>query len=110
MNATVSRTEQGDVLELCGSADYQATAELRKAFEAAIEATGGRVICDLSKVDFVCSDALSVFICARVTAIAMDGYVRFVRPQRRVAEVLETTHLDRIFGVFDSVEKARAAD
>ena len=109
MKATISRTEQGVVLRLSGSADYEATVELRQAFDEVIEEAEGRVVCDLSELDFICSDALSRFICARLAALEKGGYLRLVNPQQRVLDVLQTTRLDKVFGIFTSAEAAHAA-
>lgn len=109
MEATITTVEQGGILRLSGSADYQAAAELREAFDKAIAAFDGKIVCDLTELEFICSDALSVFICAHLAVCPQGGYLRLVNPQQRVQEVFETTRLDKVFGVFDSAEAARAA-
>jgi anti-sigma B factor antagonist len=100
---------QVTVLHIGGAADGAAAASLRTALSDALRASGGRVVCDLADTDFISSDSLGVLISSHQTARSQGGYVRLVQPQRRIAEILATTQLDRLFPIFASLPAALAA-
>ena len=97
------------VLHLGGAADEAACPALRSAILDAIHSSNGRVVCDLAETDFISSDSLGVLISSHQLARSQGGYLRLVRPQRRIAELLATTQLDRLFPIFDSLPAALAA-
>jgi anti-anti-sigma factor len=97
-----------EVIRLLGSADTSAVASVRDALAKALKAADNHVVCDLSEVDFVCSDILGVFISAQQQARDAGGFLRLVHPQRRIAEILQTTQLDRLFGIYETVPEAIA--
>ena len=106
----VTRNETGcRVVAIVGSADVNTPPALREAFVGAIEAGATKIVCDLSKTDFVCSDALSVLITAYVKARGRGGFVRLAGCQPRVREILAEMRLDRLFEVFPDVRCATAA-
>jgi anti-sigma B factor antagonist len=106
MKARIITTDRGSILHLSGSADYKATSELSLALSDAVKSCSGRVICDISRLTFICSDALGAFISARQQAQSVGGYMRLVSPQHRVAEIIETTRLNQVFAIFDCVDHA----
>ncbi len=97
------------VLHLGGSADGTACAALRTALMDAIHSSSGRVVCDLAETDFISSDSLGVLISSHQIARSLGGYLRLVSPQRRIAQLLATTQLDRLFPIFESLPAALAA-
>lgn len=97
------------VVHFSGSGDVWSVSAIREALHRAIGEGHHRVVCDLGEMDFICSDALGAFISARQLAADTGGYVRLVNPQRRVEQVIRTTRVDRLFGIYDSVDAARTA-
>lgn len=97
------------VVALVGSADINASEALRESLVGAVESGAARVVCDLSKTDFVSSDALGILITAWVKARGRGGFVRLAGCQQRVREILAEMHLDRLFEVFPDVAQAAAA-
>jgi len=91
------------IVSIQGSADVGASAALRDAFLRAVDAGATRIVCDLSKTDFICSDALGVLITAYLKAHGRGGFVRLANPQKRLRELLATTRLDHLFDVFPDV-------
>jgi len=79
---------------------------LREALLGAIEAGETRIVCDLGRTDFVCSDALGVLITAYLKARGRGGFLRLANPQDRLCEILGTTRLDHLFEVFPTVAEA----
>ena len=94
------------VLHFIGSADIAAVDQIRKAIGETMSQGCCRVVCDLSNTDFICSDVLGVFITAHEGAREADGFVRLVHPQARIADILATTQLNRLFQVYDTLDDA----
>ncbi|MBM4016773.1 MAG: STAS domain-containing protein [Planctomycetes bacterium] len=88
------------VAAVIGSADVEASAALKEALLGAIEAGATRIVCDLSRTDFICSDALGVLITAYLKARMRGGFVRLAGPQDHLRDVLQTTRLDHLFDVY----------
>ena len=107
MKITTEKTGGVDVAYFSGAADVSAVAAVRHALRRGLDDSGFHLVCDLSKVNFICSDALGAFITAHQEARAAGGFLRLVQPQDRVAEILATTHLDRLFEICDSLDAAR---
>ena len=106
MNITSERAGDAVILHFSGSADSAAVDQIRRALGHGLGATCCRVVCDLSGTDFICSDALGAFISAHEGAREAGGFIRLVHPQHRIADVLATTQLDRLFQIYDSVSDA----
>lgn len=94
------------VVHFAGAADVSAVEEIRRALGECMGACGSRVVCDLSETDFICSDALGAFISAYEGAREAGGFVRLVHPQARIADILATTQLNRLFTIYDNVDAA----
>jgi anti-sigma B factor antagonist len=94
------------VVAVKGSADVAAVDELREVLTGLVEADPARVICDLSQTDFVCSDALGVFITVHLRAGKGGGFLRLAALQERLQKLLETTRLNRLFAIFPDVPGA----
>lgn len=106
MNITSERAGDAVILYFCGAADATAVEQIRRALGQGLGATCCRVVCDLSGTDFVCSDALGAFISAHEGAREAGGFVRLVHPQQRIADILATTQLNRLFQIYDTVHDA----
>ena len=94
------------IVSIQGSADVGASPALRDALLRAVDAGATRIVCDLSKTDFICSDALGVLITAYLKAHGRGGFVRLANPQKRLRELLATTRLDHLFDVHPDVASA----
>ena len=106
MKITTETTEEAAVIRFVGAADISAVEAIRRAFNESVQAGGNRVVCDLSCMDFICSDALGAFISAHETAKDAGGYVRLLQPQERIRDILATTQLNRLFDIYDSLDAA----
>ena len=103
MKVQVRQEGSCTIVSIQGSADVGASPALRDAFLRAVDAGATRIVCDLSKTDFICSDALGVLITAYLKAHGRGGFVRLANPQKRLRELLATTRLDHLFDVFPDV-------
>lgn len=75
---------------------------------ALIERGAAKLVLDLSDVCFVTSTGLGAFMLAHKRVKAHQGYVRIVRPQPLVRQILEITKLVKLFGIYQSVDAAIA--
>jgi anti-sigma B factor antagonist len=108
MKVQVRQEGSCTIVSIQGSADVSASAALRNALIGALDAGATRIVCDLAKTDFICSDALGVLITAYLKAHGRGGFVRLANPQKRLRELLETTRLDHLFDVHPDVASAVA--
>ena len=106
----VRSTEQRDgavVVRLGGELDLYNADDVRKALMDAIDSGTGRIVVDMSEVEFVDSTALGVLIEAR-SKIGRNGLF-LAAPQTETRRTLEVSGLNRHLPVHDSVDGAIAA-
>jgi anti-sigma B factor antagonist len=103
----VEHHDDAVVIRLCGELDLYNADEVRGALAAAIDGGTGRIIIDMSEVDFVDSTALGVLVEARAK-LGEDGLL-LAAPQIETRRTLEVSGLDRHLSVHDSVDGALAS-
>jgi len=111
MELTVNATtaEPFEIIEVGGEVDVYTAPKLREAIVAAVDAGHTRLIIDVQKVEFLDSTGLGVLVGALKRVRADDGSLDIVCTQERIAKIFEITGLDKVFGLHDSIEAARAA-
>ena len=108
MEIRTEKAANAVVVHFVGDADVFSVNSIREALEQALEASGNHVICELAGMEYVCSDALGCLISAWREAQARGGFLRLAGPQNRIADILATTQLTRLFAVYKSVDEALA--
>ena len=73
-----------------------------------IEQGSVKLVMNLSDVSFITSTALGALMVAHKRVKPRQGYVRIVRPQPLVRQILEITKLVKLFGLYPSVNAAIA--
>ncbi len=68
-----------------------------------------QVVLDLNELFFVDPSGIGALLSLYTSATSRGGKLRFARPSRKVARLLETTKLTTVFPVHDSEEAAIAA-
>ena len=103
--------QRGDALlvTLHGRIGELEALQLERELLSFIERGSVKLVLDLADVSFVTSSALVALMVADKPAKQRQGYVRIVRPQPLVRQILETTKLATLFGLYLSVEAAIAA-
>jgi anti-anti-sigma factor len=103
--------ENGDahVIRLGGELDLYNADAVREALLDACNGETGRVIVDLSEVEFMDSTALGVLIEARSKVPDGKAFI-LAAPGLETKRALKISGLDRHFSVHDSVQEALAAD
>lgn len=102
--------QQGDacVVRLGGELDLYNAPHVRKALNAACADSPGRVVVDLSEVEFIDSTALGVLIEARRWLDNSRAFL-LAAPGLETRRALEISGLDRHFTVHQSVSEALLA-
>lgn len=92
-----------------GQADLHTAPDLRDAMTKAIDAGASGLIVDLSDATFVDSMTLGVLLGAVKRLRPKGGKVTVVCVSPHIRRIFEITLLDRVFGLHETLESARAA-
>ncbi len=111
MELTVRARHTGNVVVVkfagrmvLGQATSAATEWLRELI-----ANNPHVVLDLNDLFFVDPSGIGALLSLYTSATSRGGKLRFARPSRKVARLLETTKLSSVFPVHESEEAAIAA-
>lgn len=102
----VSREGDAVVLKVSGSVSISDAERLREQLEALAAEQVPVVVLELSEMDFISSLGLGAIISGHLKCRHHHGQIKLVNPTAAVRELLETTRLTKLFGVFESVEQA----
>jgi anti-sigma B factor antagonist len=97
------------VVHVGGDLDVYTAPRLREGLEKAI-ATGGRLVLDLSGVQFIDSTALGVLVAAHQRAQENGGDFRLVVDDPFLLKIFRITGFDGIFSIYPQIEDALAGD
>jgi anti-anti-sigma factor len=102
-----ARSHRGHaVVDLSGDLDIASVDDLRGQLRSARQAHGDHVILDLTELDFMDSQGLSVIIGCHKAVSAAGGSLALVAPRPIVKRTLEITGLNRRFSIFNTVAEA----
>ncbi|MGN6609739.1 MAG: STAS domain-containing protein [Jatrophihabitans sp.] len=96
------------VLRVAGDIDMQTAGALRDRLTECLETGAGRVVVDLSAVDFLDSSALGALVAAARSAGEGGSALRVAAPKPHVRKIFQITRLLDVLGVHDTVEDALA--
>ena len=105
----IERRNGAVVVSLAGELDLYNAPALRTALLAECAAAPGRLVVDLTGVEFVDSTALGVLIEAR-RRLGRDDSFLLANPGMETRRALEISGLDKHFGVHDTVAAALSAE
>ncbi len=105
---TIDVDRRGDVtvVRLGGAATIDQADRLNRELRRIAGEPAGRIVLDLSALEFICSMGLGAMIVAHVVSRKRNAVVVLAGAQPAIREILETTRLNMIFPVFDDVNKA----
>ena len=109
---TLQTRSQGDVriIEIGGHIAEVAADRINTLIGQLVQQGVAKFVFDLTGVKFLSSTGLGQIMHAYRTATSQGGYVRIVNPQPLIADVFSVTKLDRILGIYPSVDAALAED
>jgi anti-sigma B factor antagonist len=96
------------VVHLKGELDIATVDDLRNNLRQTRQSYGEHVILDLTDLEFMDSQGLSVIVACHKSVTAAGGSLALVAPRPIVRRTLEITGLSGRLAVFDSVEEAAA--
>ena len=106
LNVKVSGDKQQTTVILSGSAEMVEAQELDVLLDKTTQEGHCHLIIDLSGLLFTCSIGLGALIKAQTHCQKQAGQLVLVAPQPPVQRVLETTRLDRLFNIAQTLSEA----
>ena len=94
------------IIKLGGAADMTEAQELSKQLEIIVEQGCSNIIVDMRELQFVCSMALGSLIQLRQKCCDKGIKLSLLNIQPSLKKVLQTTQLDHLFNICDSMENA----
>jgi anti-sigma B factor antagonist len=112
MNVSARRFASAVVLQVAGRLDQDTCdafrGELMTHIESAVT-SGGGIVLDLSKMEYVSSAGLRCFMLASRQAKTHHARIFVAELQPMVKEIFEISHFNLVFQVFPKVREALAA-
>lgn len=94
------------VVTASGALDFGSAEPLRAVLDEAVAQDKPRVVLDVSRVTFVDSTGLSLFVIGDRSARDRGGWLRLAGPAEQLRRLLHTTNLDSRLHVYDTVAAA----
>jgi anti-sigma B factor antagonist len=94
------------IVDLEGEVDLYSSAEFKEVLFQGIVEGAQRIIVDLAKVTFIDSSGLAVLVGGAKRVLPTNGTLDIVCRDENITRILETTGLDRIFGIYPTREEA----
>jgi anti-sigma B factor antagonist len=97
------------VLEVGGEIDVYTAPQLRERLIELVEGGQAHIVVDMEQVEFLDSTGLGVLVGGLKRVRAHDGSLALVCAQERILKIFRITGLEKVFGIFPTVEEAVAA-
>jgi anti-sigma B factor antagonist len=102
-------TVEPSVLPLEGEIDLHVSPRIAESLQQIIAQKPARVLVDISKVSYIDSSGLAVFIEAMQRIQKYGGQFGIVGMQETVRSIFEIARLDQVFRIFPDLEAASVA-
>ena len=109
LSVEVSKRGSTTIAKLIGSANMVDSSDLKDQLLSLVEASSGRLVLDLSELEFISSVGLGGIIAAHLRCRHHNGSVELAAPQPDILELLAVTNLTSLFPIHESVEAALAS-
>jgi stage II sporulation protein AA (anti-sigma F factor antagonist) len=106
LSVVSAATDGVRVLTLAGEIDRDTGQALRQALEASYGAPRPRIVVDLSRVTFMDSTGINIFIAAHRTLTEAAGWIRLAAPTEAVMRTLQIVGVDAIIDCHESLHQA----
>jgi anti-sigma B factor antagonist len=106
---TPASPNQSEVLPLEGEIDLHVSPRVSASLAQLIAKKPARILVDLSRVSYVDSSGLAVFIEALQSVEKYGGKFAIVGMQETVRSIFEIARLDQVFRIFPDLKAASAA-
>jgi anti-sigma B factor antagonist len=102
-----TRTHQGrTVLSVGGEIDVYTAPQLRQRLIELVEGGSQHIVVDMEQVEFLDSTGLGVLVGGLKRVRALDGSLRLVCSQERILKIFRITGLEKVFGIYGTVDAA----
>ncbi len=95
------------VVALSGRLNGASAPELKRTIKEMVEAGKSRLILDLTDIVFIDSSGLSALISGLKRCREAGGFFRLAGLHDQVATVIKLMMLDRVFEIYENVDKAK---
>ncbi len=109
MNLKEFKNDKAVVIEIEGRLDTTNYNQLEKKILEYIDADEKNILIDCSKMDYVSSSGLRIFLMALKKITALKGKFLLCGLQENIAEIFEISGFTSIFQIFGNQEKALEA-
>jgi anti-sigma B factor antagonist len=105
-----TRTQKAHtVLAVGGEIDVYTAPQLRERLIELVEGGSHHIVVDMEQVEFLDSTGLGVLVGGLKRVRANEGSLRLVCAQERILKIFRITGLEKVFGIYPSVDDAVAA-
>jgi anti-sigma B factor antagonist len=84
--------------------DAMITEDIREQINKVFDNSYAKVIIDLKGVEYIDSSGFGCFLSVLRTARNSFGTLRFVNPEPRIMDILQTLHLHTVFQIYDDLD------
>lgn len=84
--------------------DAMITEDIRERINKVFDNSNSKVIIDLKGVEYIDSSGFGCFLSVMRTARNSYGVLKFVNPEPRIMEILQTLHLHTVFQIYDDLD------
>lgn len=106
MKITEEKNNDVVVCKVEGEININTSPELRKSFDNFIRSNTLKILMDFSGVSYIDSSGLATIIELLQRLRKMGGKFRICNMNQKVRNVFEVTKLHKLFGIFETQEKA----
>ena len=106
MELSVNSESGVTIVTITGSVDSADSGALLSFFNDLIDHGQTSLVVDLSRMDFVVSMGLGVFVQTYTRLRLVGGFIRLAAVQPFILQIIKTTGLDRLLPLYDSVAEA----
>ena len=104
--ANITQKDDIIIIELEGRLDIQESLEVEKRINEIINNGYKKLVFDLSKVEYLSSSGLRIFIAASRRLMPVDGEIKMANMSDQVKKVFDLVELTDLFKIYPTVEEA----
>ena len=84
--------------------DAMITEDIREQINKVFDNSNSKVIIDLKGVEYIDSSGFGCFLSVMRTARNSYSVLKFVNPEPRIMDILQTLHLHTVFQIYDDLD------
>ena len=110
INISVQHRDNATVVSISGHITELEADELSNTFDEILESQKYNIVLDLADVAFLSSTGIGQIMRVFRTTRENGGFIRLAQVQPLVAEVFRVTKLDKLLGIYNTIEEALQAE